>query len=477
MRTHSGLHESFRPTCYWQHPDPISTVTHDIKGELRRRRVREALGAGDRVPEWALSPLLDRRALRVLADSGPAALAGEYLPPDVGGETMIARIVVASAVDHVIEVRVRPDGPMLRYRVVDELGSEYTTPLEWTERPLSFAELARFLMEIRRKGRAGRGRGVIDEAIGRSYAEPTLATFGAALDWSLRARNGLRLTSDHYPDLATWGERLTDRRRAYRPHNHRLPDRSFVVQAPVSDRATEPVPPHWEHAIGSLLYRYEASVHHLADRENRHIPLADLAAFVRRHALEHGSLPVGRREIVTDAEESHVVDFDRLLDEGQMMERVLADGTPITDWPHDELIAALAAAGCIYRLRDRFYLVGEGRILGPFDEPDELEFEFYESDGLSDLGTVVAYQEWDSGAPGAGAGIVRVYRIEGLYFLDDDIGINGPYADKREPMRLGGVDRVSNATVELWDEDRGYRYPDVEDENTVPLEDEEVAGA
>jgi len=473
MRTHTGLHESFRPTCYWQFADPVSTVIHDIKGEFRRRRVSEALRVGDPVPEWALSPLLDRHGLQALAELGPAALAGEYLPPDARGETMIARIVVASLVDHVIEVRARPDGHMLRYRVVDELGLEYTTPLEWTERPLSFAELTRFLMEIRREGRAGRG--VIERALARFYSGPTLATFGAALDWSLRARNAVRVTSDHYPDLAKWGERLTDRRRPYSPHHHRLPDRSFAVEAPAWDRATEPVPLHWEPAINSLLYRYEASVHYVSDRDDRHVPLADLAAFVRGHALEHGRLPVGPHEIVTDADERHAVDFDALLDEGEMMERVLADGTRVTDFWYDEVIQALAAVGCIRRFRDRLYLVGEGRILGPFEDPEDVQSEFYDGDGLSGLGTVVAYQEWDSGAAGAGAGIVRVYRIEGLYFLDDDMGINGPHADKREPMRLGGVDRVSRATVELWDEDHGYRYPDADYENAVAPDAGEAA--
>ena len=42
-------------------------------------------------------------------------------------------------------------------------------------------------------------------------------------------------------------------------------------------------------------------------------------------------------------------------------------------------------------------------------------------------GVLVARHEWDSGGPGAGAGVVDVYKFRGAFFASDDVGNYGPY--------------------------------------------------
>src|SRR5271166_4351788 len=69
-------------------------------------------------------------------------------------------------------------------------------------------------------------------------------------------------------------------------------------------------------------------------------------------------------------------------------------------------------------LFDRFAKSGE-----TFDVKWIERFE----DMIIEEGEVVGTHSWNSGAPGAGAGVTYIYRFRGLFFTSTDFGIDGPY--------------------------------------------------
>ena len=64
-------------------------------------------------------------------------------------------------------------------------------------------------------------------------------------------------------------------------------------------------------------------------------------------------------------------------------------------------------------------------------------------------GQKVAEQRWDSGAPGAGAGTISVYKFRGHYFGVDDVSCHGPFEELSEAIRATGLDVVTDATEEI----------------------------
>jgi len=70
----------------------------------------------------------------------------------------------------------------------------------------------------------------------------------------------------------------------------------------------------------------------------------------------------------------------------------------------------------------------------------------------------VAYQDWDSGGPGAGAGRISVYRLGNdrvgcVYFGSHDAGWTEPYETLEEAAGVVGVSCTNEATREIWYED------------------------
>ncbi|MEE8561081.1 MAG: hypothetical protein V3S91_03860 [Gemmatimonadota bacterium] len=141
MKTTRDFDLSFRPETYWEHGDPTSAILSGIKGEARRLMVRESLETGQDVPEWLLDPLLDEEARHYLGAIHPLFMGGEYVPPDLPGETTIARIALRSVLADVIEVRARPGGPGLLYRIVDEYETDFVMPFDRSVTPLSLGKL------------------------------------------------------------------------------------------------------------------------------------------------------------------------------------------------------------------------------------------------------------------------------------------------------------------------------------------------
>jgi hypothetical protein len=76
---------------------------------------------------------------------------------------------------------------------------------------------------------------------------------------------------------------------------------------------------------------------------------------------------------------------------------------------------------------------------------------------LSD-GEEVAYQDWDSGGPGAGAGRVSVYRYGSRFCVLHDAGMSGPYGSIGEAVKRGGVNQVNAATTTIWHREKGVTF-------------------
>jgi hypothetical protein len=81
-----------------------------------------------------------------------------------------------------------------------------------------------------------------------------------------------------------------------------------------------------------------------------------------------------------------------------------------------------------------------------FDD-DDYDEELW--DQIRDNGEVVASHEWNSGAPGAGAGAVYVYLYDGAFYAEDDDECFGPcktFQEAADAVVLWETD----ATTGLW---------------------------
>ena len=77
---------------------------------------------------------------------------------------------------------------------------------------------------------------------------------------------------------------------------------------------------------------------------------------------------------------------------------------------------------------------------------------------IIESGLEVAYQDWDSGGPGAGAGRVSVYQYLTSFYLSHDAGLEGPFATLEEALIGSGIESIGDATVQIWRADRGVVY-------------------
>lgn len=129
----------YRPS-YWDPEGLLLAPTANLKGTLRRR----AIGDADELDAETLGALLTDPTGEVRAALGrvdPAFMGGEYLPDTADGEVEIARVELKSVTGDVFSVRARPDGPQIRYRVVDEYDTPFNVEPEVSEGPLTLGEL------------------------------------------------------------------------------------------------------------------------------------------------------------------------------------------------------------------------------------------------------------------------------------------------------------------------------------------------
>jgi len=142
----------FRPSSYWDHPDPVAAILSNIKGQNRRRMIRGLVSAPvpskrHEIPSGFFEASLDAGTRSQLGGTHPTWMGGEYLPDYLSGEVEIARIVLDSVTLDVISFRARRrrGGRRILYRVVDEFqepgGARWTCRPASSARPLSLGEL------------------------------------------------------------------------------------------------------------------------------------------------------------------------------------------------------------------------------------------------------------------------------------------------------------------------------------------------
>ncbi len=146
----SMLDLSFRPASYFW---PITHETHviaAIKGERRRKAIREAYDA-DRVTvvdEYYSTPVLPEEDRRALGALHPSFMGGEYLPNRQATEVEIARINIDSTTSDVTSVYAKAGKNRIYYRVVDEYNGDTLSDKHTrsSTRPLTLEELVEFFL-------------------------------------------------------------------------------------------------------------------------------------------------------------------------------------------------------------------------------------------------------------------------------------------------------------------------------------------
>jgi len=190
----------YRPASYWDHPDPVSAVVAGIKGQERRKAVRDAMNGvpgAELPPEEFRVDSLPPHLRRLVSRLHPAFMGGEYLPDYRRGEVEIARVVLASVMQDVISIRARRVRGRITYRVVDEYPEHggWSCRRRTTAEPLTLGELIR-LIDGAWNGDGGDRGTVLADRFRNANLE--------AGDDPATIRHFVTVESDLYPELAAY---------------------------------------------------------------------------------------------------------------------------------------------------------------------------------------------------------------------------------------------------------------------------------
>ncbi len=206
----------FRPDYWEPAADPITAITRNVKGQLRREMIADIVSgrAAERAPDEATRQLLSEVHPDLLPDElddpntlGPLHpwwMGGEYLPDYLPGEIEIARIVLESTTMDVTSVRARPVDGRIHYRVVDEypdIGPFVSLEPRISQRPLTFGEIVTLIDNIKPNPKA------FGEVTSQSYVEfirDRNTSDGCDLDHMARF---VTVESSLYPQLGAFFER------------------------------------------------------------------------------------------------------------------------------------------------------------------------------------------------------------------------------------------------------------------------------
>ena len=147
MKMYPGINYLQRPQSYWEDGDALACILRNVKGTERRALIVEQWEQGrlQEMPEELLKEALSVEARDALGRIHPVCMGGEYLPDYVRGEVEIARLELRSTTADVISVRARRGRGPIRYRIVDEYGTEFALPRKTSRRPLTLSELITFI--------------------------------------------------------------------------------------------------------------------------------------------------------------------------------------------------------------------------------------------------------------------------------------------------------------------------------------------
>ena len=137
---------AFRPDSYWDPADAETAILAGVTGELRRQMVRdfvrgEAPAALGEIGDHYLADTLSEADRISLGRVHPHFMGGEYLPPFLHGEVVIARIVLQSVTMDVYSIRARRRRGLIRYRMVDEYGTDFELERKFSVAPLTLRQL------------------------------------------------------------------------------------------------------------------------------------------------------------------------------------------------------------------------------------------------------------------------------------------------------------------------------------------------
>lgn len=139
----------FRPSSYFNFEDPISELLTNIKGETRRKWLKNTIQEGIlTVPDFLLREGLKDGERNLLGRINPTFMGGEYLPDREEYETEIARIIFDSTTQDVFSIRARYSPTNITYIVVDEYNSIFNCISSNSTEPFTFGQFIQFLDSI-----------------------------------------------------------------------------------------------------------------------------------------------------------------------------------------------------------------------------------------------------------------------------------------------------------------------------------------
>lgn len=192
MKHYPSINYAFAPATYWSSDDPLAAILRNVKGENRRKMIRDYWAAGklEALDEVLLQDELDDDARQRLERIDPSFMGGEYLPSYLPGEVDIARICLRSTTSDVISLRARPADAGIHYRVVDEYEESFNLPIPISAGPLTLAEL------IHQLDGADTPRGDLDGGLSLGFNEMNRDSSGRE-----NLRHFTRISSTFYPQL------------------------------------------------------------------------------------------------------------------------------------------------------------------------------------------------------------------------------------------------------------------------------------
>lgn len=412
-------------------------------------------------------------------------------------EVTIARIVFGRLAPNVIQIRARRRLGHFVFRILDDLGTEFRINDRMSSWPLNLGQMIRLIENSKGIGEElGLVFPVLDTVLGfgddrRDSVRSGGGGYVSAGDRSAlvdAVRAFVRVESDFYPELERYIEYEVDawlERVGCLSCAHATEGLDLRKQEPAPSPAAAGscvVGPHAE-AIDRIVrawWRSQQSPRTTDEALEIGRKVNVLYNALRKHTSQFGRLPAGRFQVEAGPP-GRRIDIDDLTETGELIERVLREGT-VREVEEPDWLAQCREHLTVYEFGNWLYVAHAGGFDGPFDE-DSLAEWFYEG-VLMDLGSLEVRVEWDSGGPGAGAGVVSVYGMFGLLFVMDDMGLSGPYDDFEEAIRRHAVYTVNCATTCIWDAEHGLvfergvlyrpdvveRYGEVHGEVTVAAE-------
>src|SRR5262245_28041430 len=154
MPDKSNYDLEFRPSSYFEPSDPAMEIISRVKGDQRRRRLKELLEAGgiEEADDFLLKEELSDEERRTLGRCHPQFMGGEYLPSLKPEEIEIARVSLDSTTGDVISIRARRRGETIHYRIVDDYysdGHRYKWRPQKSTCPLTMHELIGLIDSVR----------------------------------------------------------------------------------------------------------------------------------------------------------------------------------------------------------------------------------------------------------------------------------------------------------------------------------------